>query len=221
MTRTIKVYTEVLVEDAQGKLSSKRLKEDEGFSTELKAGFDHEEVKYQAETTGDAKVEIIIKYDRNRIILDGRILDRGTFKTEKLYLSFKVHVPAMYGATYNSADEKKIKSAMRRDRIKFTRAVDKKRVSLKSYEMVDLAADEMANGGVTEIGVSMESQEGNDFIFTTLDRTGVIDFENSKAPLWKGYDVKWKREFIEEVEGNKNKAAKEVKGISPFVIELK
>ena len=79
----------------------------------------------------------------------------------------------------------------------------------------------MAKGGVTEIGVAMESQEGNDFIFTTLDAKGVIDFENSKAPLWKGYDVTWKREFIEEVEGNKNKVAKGVKGISPLVIELK
>jgi len=218
MTRTIKIYTEVLVENTQGELSVKRLKEDTGFTTDLKPGFNHEEVKYQAETTGDAKVEVIIKYDRNRIILDGRVIDRGTLKAEKIYLSFKVRVPAMYGTTYDSADKKKIKGAMRKDRIKFTRAADKKRVSLKSYDEVDLAADEMAKGGVTDIGVAMESQEGNDFIFTTLDGTGIIDFENNKAPLWKGYDVKWKREFSEEVEGDESK---KTKGISPLVIELK
>ncbi len=216
-TKTIKIYTEILMENEQGKISAKRLKE-EGFTTEQKAGFDHKEVKYQAETTGDAKVEVIIKYDRDRIILDGRILDCGTLKTGKIYFSFKVHVPAMYSKTYDSADEKKIKSAMRRDRIKFTRKADKKRVSLKSYEEVELADDEMAKGGVTEIVAALGGQEGNDFIFTTVDGTGVLDFENKKAPLWKGYYVKWKRKFAEEAEGDKNKAKK---GNSPLVIEFK
>lgn len=214
-TRIIKIYTEVLVQNAAGKIYAKRLKEDEGFATEMKPGLDHEEVKFTAETTGDAKVEISVKYDRDRIIMDGRVLDQGTLKGEKIYLSFKVMVPAMYGTSYNNADEKKLKSAMRKDRIKFVRAKDQKRVSLKSYEEAVLNDEDVAQGGVTELTVAMDAQEGNDFVFTTLDGKGVLAFENStrskKGPLWKGYMVKWKREYTKETK----------KGISPFVIELK
>jgi len=225
-TRTIKIYAEVLVETAPGKFSTKRLKEEEGFATEMKAGLDHKEVKFTAESIGDAKVEITVKYDRNRIIMDGRILDRGTLKNGKLYLVYKVKVPAMYGRTYDSADGKKLKRTMRRDKVRFTRAENKKRVSLKTYEAVDLRDDDKAKGGVTDIAIDMSAQEGNVFLFTTLDGTGVIEFENKyfdkKAPLWKGYTVKWKREFTETEDAPKGDSkAKPTKGISPFVIEIK
>lgn len=225
-TRTIKIYAEVLVETAAGKFSTKKLKEEEGFATEMKAGLDHKEVKFTAESSGDAKVEITVKYDRNRIIMDGRILDRGTLKDGKLYLVYKVRIPAMYGRSYESADEKKLKRVMRKDKFRFTRAENKKRVSLKTYEEVDLRDDDKAKGGVTDITVDMSAQEGNVFIFTTLAGTDVIELENKyfdkKAPLWKGYTVKWKREFTETDDVPKgNSKAKPTQGISPFVIEIK
>ena len=158
--------------------------------------------------------------------MDGRILDRGTLKDGKLYLVYKVKVPAMYGRTYDSADKKKLKRTMRRDKFRFTRAENKKRVSLKTYEEVDLRDDDKAKGGVTDIAIDMSAQEGNVFLFTTLDGTGVIELENKsfnkKAPLWKGYTVKWKREFTEaEVAPKGDSKAKPTKGISPFVIEIK
>lgn len=217
--RTIKIYAEVLVENADGKTYAKRLKEDEGFATEMKPGLDHKEVRFTAESTGDAKVGIHVKYDRDRIIMDGRILDPGTLKEEKIYLAFKVMVPAMYSNTYNSADEKKLKSAMRRDRIKFVRAKDGKRVSLKSYEEVDLSDEGLARGGVTSLEVTMDGQEGKDFLFSTLDGKGVFDFENryhgKKGALWKGYYVKWKRLY------NKDQKPQADEKTTPFVIEIK
>ncbi len=226
LTRTIKIYAEVHVETAPGKFSVKRFKDNEGFSTEMKPGLDHKEAKFTAETSGDAKVEITVKYDRNRIIMDGRILDRGTLKDGKLYLVYKVKVPAMYGRTYESADERKLKNVMRRDKFRFIRAENEKRVSLKTYAELDLRDDDKAKGGVTEITVDMSAQEGNVFIFTTLDETGVIELENKyfdkKAPLWKGYTVMWKREFIETEDASKGDSkAKPTQGISPFVIEIK
>ena len=61
MTKTVKIYPEVYVENEKGERSYKRLKEHEGFSTQLKPGLDHEKVSFTAETTGDAKVEISIQ----------------------------------------------------------------------------------------------------------------------------------------------------------------
>jgi len=208
------------VESEDGKFHTKRFKDDEGFSTTIKPGLDHKEVKFMAESTGDAKVEVTVKYDRNRIIMDGRVLDRGTLNKGKVYFQFKVMVPSMYGKTYNNGDKKKLKSAMRKDRVKLIRAVDKKRVTLKSYEEVDLADKKVAQGGVTEIVVKMEGLEGKNLRFTTLDGLGVLAFENKspgkKSPLWKGYYVKWKREFTEGGNGKKGG-----KSIAPFVIEVK
>lgn len=226
MTRTIKIDAEVLVVSESGNSSIKGLKNEEGFSTEMKPGLDHKEVKFTAKSIGDAKVEITMQYDGDRIIMDGRILDRGTLKEGKIYFVYKVSVPAMYGRTYDDADDKKLKSVMRRDKFKFTRADDRKRVSLKTYEEVDLGDDDKAKGGVTDIAVDMSSQEGNVFTFTTLDGSGVIELENKstakKAPLWKGYTVKWKREFTEKETHSDTKGRTKMKrGISPFVIRIK
>jgi hypothetical protein len=223
-SRIIDIQAEVVIEDDQGRLTTKKLKKD-SFSTDLKPGLDHEEVSFTAISVGDAKLEVTVKYERNRIILDGRILDRGSLKTGKIYLGFCVKVPAMYGkSTYAKADKKKLKGVMRGDRIRITRAVDKKRVSLKSYEVVDLQDKKIALGGVTEVKVDMDSQEGNHFVFTTLDGKGVIELTHKtphlKAAMWKGYQVKWMREFtgVSAKDGDKHKTPT---GISPLVIEMK
>ncbi len=218
--KTIKIYTEVLVENAQGKLIAKRLKSDGNFVTDQKAGLKHKEVRYTAESSGGSKVEVHIKYDRSRIIMDGRVLDPGSLKGKKIYLGFKVMVPAMYGASYNRAGEEKLKCAMRKDRIRFVRAKDGKRVSLKSYEKVDLSDDDLAAGGVTTLQVAMAGQKGSDFVFTTVDGTGVLSFENRRrgeeVALWKGYYVKWKRLYVAGDDGEVKKGK-----ASPFVIELR
>jgi len=231
-TKTVKVFVEVIVENEQGKLYYKRLKKDEGFATEMKAGLDHEKVTFTAESTGDAKVEITIKYDRDRIILDGKVLDPGKLKGKNIYLAYKVSVPAMYSQTYNNADGKKLKGAMKKDRIRFVRAKDGKRVSLKSYEEVDLADEKLAQGGVTSLQVTMKGQEDQDFLFTTVDGSGALSFENrqsgKKGMLWKGYYVNWKRPYEanngdakEDKKPGSRPSRSTRKGISPLVIEVK
>jgi len=196
--RVIKIYTEVIWEMPNGKRVVKRLKKDVGLSTELEPGLKHKEVKYIAECTGDAQIEIQIKYSSKKIIMDGKILDRGTLKTGKLILYHRVVVPAMYSPSYKD-DEKKQKSRMRSDKIKFVRALDKKRVALKSYEDVDLMDVGMAKGGVTELTIDMDGQEGRDFNFTTVGGRDVLLFTNknpkAKGKLWEGYHVVWQREF--------------------------
>lgn len=209
--RKIRIYPEVLVELPDGKRITKALKNDEGYDSKQKAGLDHEQIKLTAITVGQAKVEMVIKYSGNRVILDGKILERGTLEKGKLYFSYRVMVPAMYGKTY-SKDAKKEKARMRRDKVRFTRAKDKKGVSLKSYEMVNLQDEKMAKGGVLDLEVSMEAQEGRDFLFTTEGGKGALGFKN-KSPkkegkLWEGYQVSWERELDDP------KAA-------PFVIEIK
>ncbi|MBT8036828.1 MAG: hypothetical protein KJO21_04725 [Verrucomicrobiae bacterium] len=224
MARTINIQAEVIVEDDQGRRTTQKLKKG-SLSTEMKAGADHRDVRFKAESTGGAKFEVRVEYDGNRIMMDGRILDRGSIKGEKIYMGFCVKVPAMYGkSTYDGADEKKVKAAMRSDRIRMTRADDRKRVSLKSYEFVDLQDKNIALGGVTELYVSMKSQEGNDFIFTTEHRKGVIDVtykqEHLKAPMWKGYLVKWRREFT-DAPASKKPGYRGGAGNSPLVIEFR
>jgi len=199
--RIIKIYTEVILEMPNGKRVVKRLKKNEGLSTELEPGLKHKEVKYIAECTGDAQIEIQIKYSSKKIIMDGKILDRGSLKTGKLILCHRVVVPAMYSSSYKD-DEKKQKTRMRSDKIKFVRALDKKRVDLKSYEDVDLMDEEMAKGGVIDLTVEMDGQEGRDFNFTTVGGKDVLFFTNktpkAKGKLWEGYHVVWQREFGDE-----------------------
>lgn len=223
-SRTIDIRVELVVEDSQGRVTTQKLGKD-SFRTDMKPGLDHKEVRFTAGSKGDVKLEVTVKYERNRIIMDGRILDRGTLKTGRLYLGFCVKVPAMYGkSTYGNADKKKVKGAMRGDRIRITRAADKKRVTLKSYEEVNLQDKHMALGGITEVSVDMDAQEGNRFVFTTLDGSGVIELENKtpgqKAALWQGYQVTWMREFTgaPAKDGDHDRAAA---GIAPLVIEMK
>lgn len=210
-TRKVRIYTEVVVEMPDGKRIVKRLKKNEGFWTDQKPGLKHKEVKFTAETYGDAEVEIFIQYNGNEITLDGRILERGDLKQGKLFITFKVLVPAMYTSTY-AGDDDKAKARMRRDRIKFIRAKDQKTIKLKSYEEVDLEDERMAKEGVTELRVSMDGMERRTFVFTTTDGKGVLGFENKtpkkKGKLWAGYVVKWQRAM-----GDKKAA--------PFVIEVK
>lgn len=209
-TRVVKIYPEVIVENDQGKRYYKRLKEDEGFATTQKAGLEHEAVKFTAESTGDAKVEVSIKYDRDRIIFDGKILDRGKLTKGKIYFGFKVLMPAMYSPTYS--DEKKAKARMRKDKFRFVRAKDGKRVTLKTYEEVDLNDEKNTKDGVTALEVDMDGQEGKKFLFKTEDGKGKFIVENryrdKKGKLWKGYYVKWYRELGDET-------------TKPFVIEVK
>ena len=214
--RWIKTFIEISVEDENGKRSVKRLKDDEGFETTQKEGLDHDEVKFTAKTTGDAKIEVTVKYTRKGAILDGRILDGGELtKMGKLFLRFKVSVPAMYShASYEGQDEK-AKERMEDDEVRFVRAKDKKKVKVDTYIDVDLASEENAKEGVTELKVEMDGMEGKALQFSTEDKKGVFYFENSKpgvkGRLWKGYKVIWEKEMGSE---------KAKDAIKPFVIEV-
>lgn len=213
-SRLIKIYPQVIVTNDDGKQFYKRLKEDEGFSTDMKPGMEHQEVKFKAEATGDAKVEIKVKYDRNKIVLDGRILDKGKLTKGKLSFAFWVRVPAMYTNTYK--DERKAKAKMRKDKFRFVRAENGKRVTLKTYEKVKLLDDENAKGGVRELSVDMEGQEGHVLIFGTEDEKGILEIKHPRRAdegmLWQGYEVLWQRPF---------EAADSKSSIKPFVIEIK
>lgn len=212
-SRAIKIYTEIIVEDPSGKRRSKWLKDDEGFATQQKAGLDHKEVTYTAHTTDDAKIEVTVKYTRKGAILNGRILDKGKLDDSgKIYLSFKVSVPAMYSPSSYSGEDEKSKLRMKKDQVRFVRASDKKRVSLKTYEEVDLATDEHAKEGVLELSVEMDAMEGKKLLFSTEDRKGKLEFQNSKHGtknmLWRGFKVIWEKEMGDT-------------SLKPFVIEVK
>jgi len=215
-SRWIKVFTEISIEGADGKRTAKWLKDDEGFASDQEMGLKHKEVKYTALTTGNAKIEVTVKYTRKGAILDGRILDAGELAGKgKLFLRFKVSVPAMYSPSYKNEDEKS-EQRMEKDKLRFVRAKDKKRITVGSYKDVDLSTDENAKDGVLELRVEMDGMEGKEFLFTTEDKKGVFYFENSKPgvadKLWQGYKVIWEREMGSE---------KEKGGIQPFVIEVK
>ena len=214
-SKMVKIYTEIVVENNQGKQYSKRLKDDEVLTTTMKPGLDHEEVVYTAETTGDAKVQVMIKYDGDRIIMDGKILDRGTLKDDKIYFCFKVMMPEFYRTQTYGDDKDKAKAKMKRDHFRITRPKDRKPIKLKVYEEYDFSSKELAADGISKLEVEMTAQEDKEFIFSTLDGKGVLQLENRKkgvkAQPWKGYYVKWYRPLKEE-------KGKEIK---PLVIEIK
>ncbi len=210
-SKTIKIYTELRFKPASGG-PVKNIKLNDDFETQMQAGLNHKLVQFNVMTKSAVKVQVKIKYDANKIIMDGRILERGELEDGQLALVFKAVIPAMYSYKMSESDEAKLSSAMRRDKIRFLRAVDGKKVSLKSYEAIDLSNKNMAKGGVRKLSVSMAGQEGNVFIFTTLDGRGILKligkYPGKKSAMWKGYQVEWSRE-----ETNRK--------ISPFVIELK
>lgn len=199
-SRTVRIYTEILVVHDDGKKFIKRMQE-QGLATEDKEGMRHKKVTFTMLSTGNAKVEVTVKYDRNRIIMDGRVLDRGTLKKGKLFLVFKCVMPSMYSMSA-STDQEKMKARMRKDRIKLFRAGETKAVNLKTYLMVDFQNEDVARGGVTKMISAIDGQEGKDFIFTTVSGQGVLQienrFKNKKAMPWKGYLVKWMREMGDE-----------------------
>ena len=210
-SRKVRIHPEVVIEFPDGKRITKSLKNDTGYDTQQEPSLTHEKVTLTSLTVGEAKVEMTVSYSGNEITMNGRILDRGKLKEGKLYFSYRVAVPAMYTDTYAS-DKKKEKSRMRRDRIKFQRSKDRKKVSLSSYKTVNLEDEGMADGGVTELSVSMDGQEGRKFIFTTAGGEGVLTFGNKveghDGRLWQGYRVIWIKAMGDD------KAA-------PLVIEVK
>ena len=214
-TKTIIIYPELCVEDSRGKRSYKRLKEKDGLSTEMKAGLEDEKVTYTAETTGNARIQIDIRYDGNEIMLDGKVLESGEFKEENISVSFKVMMPAFYNSTTYGKDKKKAKDKMKRDKFRFIRADNGEKESLKVYEKYDLSSKGLGKGVITELEVDMGAQEGKTFIFKTVDGKGEFYLENrykgNKAEPWTGYYVKWKRPAKEEAG----------KAIKPLVIQVK
>jgi len=209
-TRIIKIYPQVEIVNDQGKSFYRKLKDDEGFATAMKAGLEHKEVKFTAEAKGGVKVEITVKYDRSRIILDGKILDKGDIKDTKVFFSYKVRFPAMYTSTYK--DEDKAKSRMRKDKIRFVRVKDGKRVTLKTYEDVDVMSEENAKDGIRKLESDMDGQEGKKLIFGTLDEKGKMILKNrgrlDKGKLWEGFEILWLRPMGDA-------------SMKPFVIEVK
>lgn len=192
-SRKVKIYAGVMVELEDGKRLVKALKNDVGYHSNQKPGLDHKAVKLTAMTVGEAMVEISIRYQGNEVVMDGKVLQRGSLKDGKLSFQYEVRVPAMYTNTYLD-DPKKEKARMKRDRIKFTRLKDDKKISLKSYQEVDLA--ESAEGGVSVLEVSMDGQHRRTFEFSTLKRGGGLAFENKNpgeaGKLWQGYRVIWR-----------------------------
>lgn len=195
-TRTIKIYPQIIMTMPNGRTQVKSLKQSGSLETSQKPGLKHEKLSYTAQISGNATVEIDLEYDGNSILMGGTILDRGDLKEGDLSFAWRVKVPAMYTDTYDG-DAKKTKERMRSDRIRFVRAKDRKKVSLKSYEDVDLSSAKMAQGGVTELSVSMDGQERRTFHFCTQGGKGVLLFQNkaekTKGKLWKGYQVVWIR----------------------------
>ncbi|MCP5538512.1 MAG: hypothetical protein H7A51_20065 [Akkermansiaceae bacterium] len=209
-TRIIRVLPQVMIENDQGNTYYRSFKEDEGFATSLKAGLDHEDVKFTAETPDGTKVEVTVKYDRSRIILDGKVLDKGDVKGTKVFFAYKVRFPSMYPSIYT--DEKKAKTRMRKDRVRFIRAKDGKRVMLKTYEEVEILSEENAKGGIRKLESDMDGQEGKKLIFETLDKKGAFTFKNpgksDKGKLWEGFELIWSRPMGDTT-------------MKPFVIEVK
>ena len=210
-SRWIKSSFAIRAEDEGGKRIVRNFKQGDVFESSQKAGLDHEEVKYTAETAGGAKVEMSVKYTRKGVILDGKILDGGELSNKgKLTLVISVVVPAMYGPVYNDDDDK-AKERMSDDELVFKRASDNKRVKLKTYIDVDLASEKNAKDGITELKVEMVSMEEKTLEFSSEGDGGIIYLENPKAgvksKLWKGYNVIWEKEMSADKE-------------NPFVIEV-
>lgn len=211
-SRRLRIYPHVVVENGEGKQFYKKLKEDEGFATKMKPGMDHEEAFFTAETKEGAKVEVVVKYERNAVVLDGKVLDRGKLGAGKVFFAYKVAVPSMYYSSYKNAE--KAKARMRKDKFRFVRAVDGKRVTLKTYEKVKLLDAKNAKGGVRELLVDMDGQEGHKLHFATADQKGVLQIKHPRGKtgsmLWQGYEVLWMR----PLEQGKD-------AIKPLVIEIK
>lgn len=214
-TKTVKIYPEVVVEAANGKRYTKRLKGDEGLSTQVKPGLGHEEVTYTAETAGDAKVQVSVKYEGDRVILDGKVLDRGKLKDGKLSFCYKILMPSFYRPATYGKDQDKAKGRMKRDRLNLTMADGKKKKKLRIYEEHDFSSADLGSGVVTEIESDQDAQEGRKIIFTTLDGKSTFLIENryggKKTAPWRGFYVKWQRP-MDEAQGRE---------IKPLVIEVK
>ncbi len=199
VSRTIKIYPEILVVLPDGKRKIKRLNKGCKMSTRQKPGKNHQKVNFIAETSDGVRIVFDIRYEGNEILLDGKIIDRGSLMKGQLFFVYRVLVPAMYSSTYKKTrDSKKVKSRMRKDRIRFVRAKDGRVVKLKSYIDVDLEDEKLAKSGVRQLEVRMDGQEGRRFYFSTENKKGVIYFENKtphqKGKLWEGYSVRWQRE---------------------------
>lgn len=190
----VKVKLEVEHKDRSGKVTRKK-QDTDTFYVAVEPSLEQTEQSYVVEVTGGAKVQRSMKYDGERIILDAKVVDLGSYKEGDLSVVLNVVVPAMYPSSYSSADKKKLKDKMRRDKFKITRAADATVVSLKSYEEVDLASEEVAKAGFTSLHSKMGAQEGKELTVTSLSGKEPLSISSKQGGsnmLWKGYTVHWR-----------------------------
>lgn len=194
---TILVNMDIEHKAESGKVTKKKVNTD-SFIAALEPLYKQTEQSYEVSITGGAKVLVSMKYDGERITLDAKIGERGELTEGDLSVVFRVVVPGMYPSSYDTADKRKLKDKMRRDQFKITRASDGETLSLKSYEMVNLNSDSVAEAGFTSLMSEIGAQEGKKLIFTSVSGTEVLKISsksNEESMLWKGYTVRWESSF--------------------------
>ena len=209
---TIKITPKLMHVNSSGERKVKRFRA-ASFKSEAPKVEDVEQ-SYTVEATGGVKLQFDIKYEKERIILNTKVLSSGEMKREDLQLAYNVKVPAMYTKRHEGMDLKERRKLMRRDKISFIKANGGGSASIKSYEGVDLSSDDVVGDGITMWSAKIGAQEGKKLLFTTVGGDYIFNVKTKDlAPCWEGYTVEWISPLADSL------SAEEYAG-SAFVIEV-
>jgi hypothetical protein len=160
-------------------------------------------VTFRGKVKGDAVFEVSMDEDRGKVLLGGRLIDRGTLTVNPTRFSIQLKFPDAYPNDKKSGDKRemeKFEEKISKDRVQLA-WVGGKRVKLPNDKPVDTGSKEVNGPGIDSAEIEFSSYQGKK-IELDASENSMMTLSNSKIePLHAGFTISWAADPAKDPEG--------------------
>ena len=184
----IKINYEILETMPDGKVVSKRVKE-ESLSSEQPATEDPKQpMKLTGKVTGDAAFELVITSERNGFSISGKITDNGTLTNPLRFAVSVAFDPHKNAVKETESAQEKFEKELKREEIKLT-LTNRDREKVEFLEKVNLA--QKFPEGFTSAELDTEGYNGVEFALEAVGKSKIVFEDKGEQEVWKGIPFQW------------------------------
>lgn len=204
LSQKLAVTVDFVVEETlpDGKISVKTLIP-ESLESSQPATDKPKKITCRGKVKGDATFEVSMDEDRGKILLGGRLIDRGTLTANPTRFSIQLKFPDAYPNDKQALDKKEVKEfeeKISKDRVQLT-WVGGKRIKLPNDKPVDTGSKEINGSGIDSAEIEFSSYQGKK-IELDASENSMMTLSNSKIePLHAGFTVTWAADPAKDAEG--------------------
>ena len=160
-------------------------------------------ITFRGKVKGDASFEVSIDEDRGRILLGGKLIDRGTLTANPTRFSIHMKFPNAYPNDTKTGDKKemaKFEEKISKDRVQLTK-VGGKRLKLPNDKPVDTGSKEINDTGIDSAEIEFSSYQGKKYELDASENSKMTLSNPTIEPLHAGFTVIWAADPAKDPEG--------------------